>query len=175
MKTVFARLASFSPQQVQAAIRALLLSFASAYLYKHGFEPSQVESVAAAFAGLVAVSWEHYLHAPTPLDGQKASPAEKIGLLAVLLFAGLWVWPGCAVSRPYARSETVSTNGTTTIRVMKSTTFALWPASQHLSKEILVNGEKQALNESALVQKTDSTNVTEAPKAIDSIIGKIKP
>ena len=151
-------------------LRKILFGYAVAYLAKHGWDTSEVEGLVASACGLASVVWSHYVHAPSP--DTKPTPS---GISVVpLLLAGL-LWSGCAVTRPFAESTTTTTNGVVTHRLIKSTSFAFWPATQTLGKENISSGEKLGINESGLRQESGSTNVVEALRALDSILGKVKP
>lgn len=87
---------------------------------------------------------------------------------------------GCALNRPAMRETTTVTapDGTVTVteRRMKVTTAALWPAQSEVSKQRSSLGKTMSTGASAIDQEaTGGTNGVEALRAIDSILGKIRP
>ena len=83
---------------------------------------------------------------------------------------------GCALNRPALRSERRETNGVVTVTESKLTSFALWPATQQIASQRLSNTHSgQGIGQKELGQEGGGTNVIEALKALDSILGKIKP
>ena len=175
MKSFIASFFSPSAEQVGSLVRKAILAFAASYLTQHGFNVTEIDGLVAAFAGLVSITWGHYVHFdPTKSTGTgPVNGGKGVAVIAVLAMVGSFF--GCAISRPFATSEATATNGVVIKRTLKSTSIVLWPATQGSVKEILVNADKQALNEQGLKQETGSTNVTEALKALDSIVGRIKP
>ena len=93
--------------------------------------------------------------------------------LSPIIMAGLLA--GCAFNNPSVRTETHETNGTVTIRITKAPTWAVWPATSMLAKQKLSNGKTQAIGTTELELQSGGTNIVEALKAIDSILGKIRP
>jgi len=99
---------------------------------------------------------------PTPPPGAVAA------LMACLLC-------GCVVNRPVLR-ETMSYGGTNTTKELRITSFAIWPATQDIGRQ------KASLGKTFTVGQTDiredaggNTNALDALKALDSILGKIRP
>ncbi len=155
-----------SKDQLFSLFRKALFAYCVAYLSRHGWDVAEVDSVMASAAGLLAVCWSHYVHRP-----DTSKPVIAPTVLLVLL--GLSVWPGCALTRPFVESTTTGTNGVISHNVLKTTSFAFWPATQTMGKEVLANGDKQKLSSSELKQETGSTNVVEALRSLDSILGKV--
>ena len=92
-----------------------------------------------------------------------------LGAVSVLLTAG------CAYNRPVLRSETHGTNGVVTVAETSVRTFALWPATSALEAQKVSNGAKtQSVGTTGLNQQGGGTNLVEALKALDSILGKIR-
>jgi hypothetical protein len=81
---------------------------------------------------------------------------------------------GCAVNRPVLTETVTSTNGTVTTRSMKVTTFALWPATTSLEKQRVTLGKTFGVGTEGLKEDGGGTNVVEALRSLDSILGKIK-
>ena len=100
----------------------------------------------------------------------------KSSFLVVILAAfSCLITAGCAYNRPVLRSETRSTNGVVTVAETSVRTFALWPATSELVKQRVSNGAKsQSVGTEGLDQQGGGTNLVEALKALDSILGKIR-
>lgn len=85
---------------------------------------------------------------------------------------------GCALNRPRLseRITTTGTNGVVTVneRVLKVTSFALWPAHTELERQTASVGKTLSTGTTGLTQEGGGTNVVEALKALDSILGRIK-
>lgn len=94
----------------------------------------------------------------------------------VILFAvlGVLLTAGCAYNRPTIRTSTTSTNGTVTISETSARTFAVWPATSTVERQKLSNGKTQSIGTDGLDQQGGGTNLVEALKALDSILGKIR-
>jgi Flp pilus assembly protein TadG len=92
-----------------------------------------------------------------------------LGIVSVLVVAG------CAYNRPVIRTETHGTNGVVTVSETSARTFALWPATSDLANQKLANGRTQSIGTAGLEQSGGATNVVEALRALDSILGKIRP
>lgn len=90
-------------------------------------------------------------------------------LLLSLLFAG------CAVNRPEFRESTVNADGSYTERRLIVPTWSLWPASTDLAKQRASLGKTMTLGTSDLGQEGGGTNMVEALRALDSILGKVRP
>ena len=74
------------------------------------------------------------------------------------------------------RSERRETNGVITVTESRLTTFALWPATQTIGQQRVTNTHLgQGIGEKELSQAGGGTNLVEALKALDSILGKIHP
>ena len=84
---------------------------------------------------------------------------------------------GCALNRPRLSEETTTTatNGVVAVqkRNLKVTSFALWPAHTELEKQTASVGKTLSTGTTGLVQEGGGTNVVEALKSLDSILGKI--
>jgi len=93
-------------------------------------------------------------------------------LLLSILLAGA---AGCAFNRPRF-SETIinPTNGVTTIRTLTVPTWVVWPATSSLEKQRVSLGKTFSVGTTGLEQESGGTNVVEALRAIDSILGKIR-
>lgn len=82
---------------------------------------------------------------------------------------------GCAFNRPVVTFQEVHTNGVTTIERVSVTSWALWPATSQLNKQKLSSGKTITIGTDALQQSGGGTNIVEALRALDSILGKIRP
>ena len=84
---------------------------------------------------------------------------------------------GCALNRPRLseRTTTTETNGVVTVqeRNLKVTSFALWPAHTDLDRQTASVGKTLSTGTAGLTQDGGGTNVVQALKSIDSILGKI--
>lgn len=109
----------------------------------------------------------------TPKQLAKLAAALWILALAVIAFLGL---TGCAMNNPKFISETHSTNGVVEIRKLSVPTFAIWPATTDLAKQRATLGQKSfSLGTDGLKEESGGTNMVEALKALDSILGKVRP
>ncbi len=81
---------------------------------------------------------------------------------------------GCVVARPYARETTVGTNGAVVTRELRLTTFAIWPGTITVEKQRASIGKTLSLGAINLDADSGGTNMIEALKYIDSILGKIR-
>jgi len=95
-------------------------------------------------------------------------------LVLILVAVSLLLVSGCAYNRPTIRTETKSTNGTVTISETSARTFAVWPATSTVERQKLSNGKTQSIGTDGLEQQGGGTNLVEALKAIDSILGRIR-
>jgi hypothetical protein len=82
---------------------------------------------------------------------------------------------GCAVNRPEFRETVVAADGASTERRLTVATWSLWPASTDLAKQKASLGKTMTLGTSDLGQDGGGTNVVETLRALDSILGKIRP
>lgn len=81
---------------------------------------------------------------------------------------------GCAINRPYIAEKSTGTNGVVNERIVKSTSLALWPATTELSKQRVSAGKTLTVGTDGLSETTGGTNVVDALRALDSILGKIR-
>jgi len=81
---------------------------------------------------------------------------------------------GCVVNRPVLIEREYSTNGLVRERIMRVQSFALWPASQQIDRQRASLGKTLSLGQSAMEQEGGGTNVVEALRALDSILGKVR-
>ena len=92
----------------------------------------------------------------------------RTSLLLVLLC-------GCAFNRPNYTRTTVTTNGVMTVEKLSVPTWALWPATTELGKQRVSIGKTISIGTFQLNEDSGGTNVVEALRAIDSILGKLRP
>ena len=95
--------------------------------------------------------------------------------LLLLLFG-----TGCALTRPHVVETTATTYaaGATNITVRKEIwlpAFVVWPANQTLEKQRGSIGKTVSAGFTDANQDGGGTNMVESLKALDSIIGKIRP
>ena len=86
---------------------------------------------------------------------------------------------GCALNRPFI-TEKVTTTGkdgtvTTTERTLKVTTLAAWPASTEVTKQTANAGKTLSTGAAGIHEDGGGTNVVETLRALDSILGKVRP
>lgn len=98
----------------------------------------------------------------------------KTFLLLILVPVSLLLTVGCAYNRPVLRTESRGTNGTVTLSETSVRTFALWPATTTVERQRVSNGKTQSVGTEGIEQSGGGTNLVEALKALDSIIGKIR-
>jgi hypothetical protein len=96
-------------------------------------------------------------------------------LAAALVAFVAWFGAGCAVNRPEFLERTTGTNGVTSERRLTVSTWSLWPASTDLAKQKASLGKTFTLGTSELGQDSGGTNVVETLRALDSILGKVRP
>lgn len=94
--------------------------------------------------------------------------AVVVALLGVLFSAG------CTVNRPHFTETTTGTNGVITTRTLSVPTFAVWPATTALDKQRASLGKTFTLGTEGLREDGGGTNVVEALRALDSILGRVK-
>ncbi len=90
-----------------------------------------------------------------------------LAALALLLCAG------CAFYRPSLHSEVRATNGVVTVLELKTPIWALWPATTELSKQKATVGKTLALGTEGLREEGGGTNMVEALKQINELLGKL--
>jgi hypothetical protein len=93
----------------------------------------------------------------------------------ILLLLATACLSGCVISRPYIKETTTTPDGSIIVREMRLTSFAIWPASQSVDKQRASVGKTWSLGAVGIEQEGGGTNVVEALRAIDSILGKIHP
>jgi hypothetical protein len=81
---------------------------------------------------------------------------------------------GCATNHATVRTEERSTNGTVVIRTSEVITRASWPATSELTRQKVSNGKTQSIGTDGLSQEGGGTNVVDALRSLDSILGKIR-
>lgn len=82
---------------------------------------------------------------------------------------------GCAVNRPEFVERTTGTNGVVTERRLVVPSWSLWPASQSIASQRASLGRTFTLGTTDAAQDSGGTNVVESLRALDSILGKIRP
>jgi hypothetical protein len=95
-------------------------------------------------------------------------------VLSGLAVANLIV--GCAFNRPHLVEESTGTNGVHLRRELIVPTWALWPATTDLAKQkVSLTKGGFSVGTEGLAEQSGGTNVVEALKSIDSILGKVRP
>jgi hypothetical protein len=86
---------------------------------------------------------------------------------------------GCALNRPKLEETTTTTDKAGNVvvqrRSLKVTSYAFWPAQTEVSKQTASVGKTLSTGVAGLREETGGTNVVEALKSIDSILGKVRP
>lgn len=99
----------------------------------------------------------------------------KTAIVLLLVPLSLILTAGCAYNRPVLRTETRTTNGAVTLSETSVRTFALWPATTTVERQRVTNGRaSQSVGTEGIEQSGGGTNLVEALKALDSILGKIR-
>ena len=91
-----------------------------------------------------------------------------------LSIVAICVASGCAINRPLLTETITSTNGIVTTRSLRMTSYTLWPATSSLDKQRASIGKTMSAGTAGLDQESGGTNVVDALRAIDSILGRIK-
>ena len=131
-----------------------------------------IMQILVTLAGLVwwARLWWTNANLKPPASDKVRSPALVIACAVILsMFAA-----GCAYNRPTLRTETRTTNGVVSVSETSARTFALWPATSTVERQRLSNGKTQSVGTEGLEQQGGGTNLVEALRALDSILGKIR-
>lgn len=81
---------------------------------------------------------------------------------------------GCAITRPHVVETTTTTNGVISRRELWLSSFAVWPGSQLIAKERASAGKTLSAGFTDAQQEGGGTNLVDALKAIDSILGKLR-
>lgn len=97
---------------------------------------------------------------------------NRLALLTALA-AACSLFAGCAVNRPEFVEKTTSTNGVVMERRLVVSTWTLWPATSEIGKQRASLGRTFSLGQTEVEQSGGGTNVVEALKAIDSILGRL--
>ena len=79
------------------------------------------------------------------------------------------------MNNPKFISETHSTNGVVEIRRLSVPTIAIWPATSEMAKQKASLSQKTfTLGTEGLKEEGGGTNMVEALKMLDSILGKVR-
>lgn len=82
---------------------------------------------------------------------------------------------GCAFNRPnYTRTTINPTNGLVIVEKLSVPTYAIWPATTELGKQRVSIGKTISVGTTQLSEDSGGTNIVDALKALDSILGKIR-
>ena len=94
-------------------------------------------------------------------------------LFAAVLAASLCLLTGCAVNRPVLTERITSTNGVVTERTLRMSSFVLWPATSSLDKQRASIGKTMSAGTSGLELEGGGTNVVEALRELNALVGKV--
>ena len=111
-----------------------------------------------------------------PSDQAAAAGAKTV--TGIVLLVGLALGSsGCAMNHPKITATTFYPDGRREERVIDIRSYALWPATTEVAKQKAALTPKLGLTTGSdlIHEDSTSTNSLEALKAIDSILGKIKP
>ena len=81
---------------------------------------------------------------------------------------------GCAMTRPHVVETVTGTNGVVTRRELWLPAFVVWPGTQTLEKQRASIGKTLSAGFTGSEQDSGGTNVVEALRAIDSILGRLR-
>ena len=156
----------FTKASIASAVRCAVNAFAGANMINAKY----ITSVEAVCLTLVMLAW-------TVWDNRKKNagslPSPKITIpVSILLFA--FVLSGCAINKPHMREEIIGTNGVRTIRELRATSYAIWPATQNVEKQKVTLGKTFAVGTEGITQETGGTNVTETVKALSDLLKNIR-
>lgn len=101
------------------------------------------------------------------MKGSTMRTMGPMGLMALLLV-------GCALNRPLLTETIVAKDGTSTTRTLRMSSFVVWPATSSLDKQRASIGKTMSAGTQGLEEQSGGTNVVEALKALDSILGRVK-
>ncbi len=108
---------------------------------------------------------------PHPLFFLLALPLSRFLALGLLLALSA---TGCAYNRPSLTETITGTNGIITTRTLTMRSYVVWPATSALEKQKATIGKTMGVGTEGLGQEGGGTNVVEALRAIDSILGKLR-
>lgn len=81
---------------------------------------------------------------------------------------------GCAVNRPVLRETVTSTNGVVTVKELRMTTFAVWPATTTFGKQRGSVGKTLTVGTEQLEQETSSTNAAATLRELRLLIQELR-
>ena len=142
---------------------------------------TDAEQTAAYVVGALTLLWTIGENAwtqrkiPKAPDGPSGVPPVKLGCVALL--GVLWLGSGCAMNHPKITAVTYYPDGRKEERTIDVRSYAIWPATTEVAKQKATLTPKLGLTTGSdlIHEDSTSTNSLEALKAIDSILGKIKP
>lgn len=137
-------------------------------------EPWALQLSGGIFA--VTASWTVIDNkAKPPSSGDAPKPPNIVQNLSMFCVLGL-ILTGCAINRPFIQEKITAKDGTVTVRTVKLTTIATWPATQEISKQRGSLGKTLSAGTFNADQETvGGTNGVEALRVINDILGKIHP
>ncbi len=99
----------------------------------------------------------------------KPTTTTMKSLTLLLLFCG-----GCAMTRPHVVEISTGTNGIVTRKEIWLPAFVIWPATQTIEKQRGSIGKTLNAGFADAQQEGGGTNIVDALRALDSILGKIR-
>jgi hypothetical protein len=103
----------------------------------------------------------------------KSEHKSAARFFAAALAASLCLLTGCAVNRPVLTERVIATNGVITERTLTMTSFVIWPATSSLDKQRASIGKTMSAGTSGLMEEGGGTNVVEALRELNSMVGKV--
>jgi hypothetical protein len=91
----------------------------------------------------------------------------------IILFLAI-IACGCAVNRPVLKETTTTTNGIVTVKELRMTTFAIWPATTTFEKQRGSVGKTLTVGTEQLEQETSSTNAAATLRELRMLIETLK-
>jgi hypothetical protein len=142
---------------------------------------NESEQTAAYVVGAITLLWtvveNWWTQRRIPKGQTTPTGVPPVKLSCALLLCALWLGVGCAMNHPVIKTTTYYPDGRREERIVDVRSYALWPATTEAAKQKASISPKLGLSTGSdlIREESASTNSIEALKAIDSILGKIKP
>lgn len=91
-----------------------------------------------------------------------------------ILCAIIASFTGCAVNRPVLTETTTTTNGVTTTKSLRMTSFALWPATTTIDKQRGSVGKTLSVGTEGAELETSNTNAAATLRELRLLLETIK-
>ena len=128
----------------------------------------------SALSALAGLAWWFRIWLKDPNKKPPGLPAIALGCFAALGLSALC--SGCASNHTILTREVTDTNGVVTVSRSDNHSLALWPATGEVDRQRIANTPHgQSIGVEGLSQQGGGSNVVEALRSLDSILGKIKP